>query len=362
MASQLVGNVVPNASGTDYGVTIDVLLGLASTGVGADQVAATAQALYQSGSAYIGAPDTVATNWPQIAKMALALEVAGLDPTTFPAVGGPRNLIGELRSVLNPDGSFGAANSDSVFSHPLALLALARTAGGVDPSAIGWLAEQQCADGSFGWAPDCSAPDADSTALAMQALSAAGAASGDPVLAKAQAWLLTQQDASGGFTSLWAGVNTNTTGLVSQALRATALQAATQATKYVVNLQISPDAVAAHPGLTAGDIGAIATDQTGFTSAMTTGLTPAVAAASLRATAQAVFALGGPDLANLTVLGAQASLPGRSGPTTPPAGPTAGPTGTQPTAQANPTPTSGLSAPTGGSVVEPGWAGPRRQA
>lgn len=352
MASQLSDDVVAH----DTGLTIDVLLGIASTGVGADQVRATAQALFHSGSAFIGPADAVATSWPQVAKMALALEVAGLDPTTFPDGGGSRDLLGDLRSVVNTDGSFGAPGSDSVFAHPLAMLALARTSGGVPDQVVTWLQDQQCADGSFGWAPDCSQPDADSTAMAIQALTAAGVASDDPVLTLAQAWLLTQQETNGGFTSLWAGVNTNTTGLAAQALMNNAVQAAAAATGYVADLAITPDTVALHPVLTSADIGAIAADQSGFGNAMTSGLTPAVSATFLRATAQAVFALGRTDLANLTLVGAEAGWPDQTGSGgQPTAEPSQQPGGTPPAA--NPGSGGGVSAPTGGTVRQVGPTG-----
>lgn len=110
----------------DYGLTIDALLALSAAGVGGDLIAATAAKIQRSGEDYIGAADDTAGNFARIAKTALALQVAGLDPTAFPSASGSRDLITELRGTLNADGSFGS--SDFPFVHALALYSLARTA------------------------------------------------------------------------------------------------------------------------------------------------------------------------------------------------------------------------------------------
>lgn len=298
---------------TDWGLTIDTVFALASAGVGGDQIAATAAKLDASGSAYIGTASTLGTNWPAVAKLALGLEVAGVDPTQFATPDGTRNLIADLRFAMNADGSFGDAGTDNVFSHPLAMLALARTDGGVPPQAIAWMTAQQCTDatsanlGSYGWSPDCSSPDPDSSALAVQALSAAGLAVGDPVQVAAKAWLASQQGTSGGVAS-FGTANANSTGLVAQALAGDdAVTAA--ATSFIGGLQISCDTVAGHPALSDANLGAIAFDQTGFGGALADGLDAGTALQFLRASAQAVFGLGGPDFGSLSAAGVSAGVP-----------------------------------------------------
>ena len=287
------GDVVVDGGVTEWGVTIDALLGLISTGVQADQIAATSAKLYASGEAYIGAAADVANSWPRVAKVSLALQAAGLDPTRFPDGSTTRDLIAELRAVVGADGSLGAAGVDSIFNHPLAMLVFARTTAGVPASTVTWILDQQCSDataagyGSFGWAPDCSAPDTDSTALVVQALVAAKA--DDAAIARAVAWLKTQQAASGGFDS-WGAVNTNTSGLVAQTLGDIDPAAALRAAQFIGTMQLGCDSP---------DVGAIAYDAAGRQaagSAALAGLTPQF----LRASAQAVMGLGGPSLAELS--------------------------------------------------------------
>ena len=308
------GNVLVYGGRTDWGLTIDAMFALAAAGVGSGQVSTTARQLVDSGTAYIGTVASIGTSWVAVAKTALGLEVAGVDPTRFPTADGTRNLIADLKSVLNEDGSFGDAGTDSIFAHPLAMLALSRTLGGAPDEAVSWMKGQQCTDsasanlGSYGWSPDCTSPDADSTAMIIQALAASGVASDDPSITRAVTWLKDQQAASGGFTSLWSGVNTNTTGLAAQTLAGSA--AITQAAvQYIGGLQINCEALAANANLTEADLGAIAADQASFADIATTGLDAVATDVFLRATPQAVLGLGGPGLASLSIAYGNPLLP-----------------------------------------------------
>ena len=319
IATQLAanGNVMKTNGTTDWGMTIDAIFALASSGVGGDQLAATAAKLYASGEAYIGAGDGVLSNWSSIAKMILGLEVAELDPAVFPTANGPRNLIDDLRSAMQADGSFGDPGDpfgDNVFSHPLAVLALARTSGGVPPQAVDWLLGQQCSIdtsanfGSYGWADDCSAPDTDSTAMVIQALAAAGVDVNSSGIGLANQWLASQQEASGGFSSSFGGANTNSTGLAAQALGGES-SVTTSARQFIGGAQITCGTVSSHPrSLSNGDIGAIAYNQDGFAAAVKDGVKPGLAQTTY-ATLQAVLGLGGPDFGSLTAQGMQAGLP-----------------------------------------------------
>ncbi|MCL2471875.1 MAG: hypothetical protein FWF25_09105 [Propionibacteriaceae bacterium] len=357
IAAQLAASddVMGSGSSTDWGLTIDALFSLASAGVGKEQIAATAAKINASGTAYIGTSASLATSWPAVAKTALALEVAGLDPAAMPVSGGTRNLLADLRSVVNADGSFGA--SDNIFSHALALLALARSTGGVPPIATNWLLAQQCMDatsanvGSFGWSRDCSSPDPDSSAMDVQALRAAGVADDSAPMIAAQAWLASQQDPSGGVAS-FGTLNTNSTGLLAQAYFSDTAITGPAAT-FIGNHQITCSVVASDAAhLTLADLGAISYDQAGFDSAVAQGLTPPATGQFLRASVQAVLGLGGPDFGTLSALGASTGLPSLT--CTPPT-PTPTP-GTSPSP--TPTPTAGISlsptpTPTAGISLSP---------
>ena len=317
LASRLAAgdNVITSDTGSvDWGTTIDALIALASAGVGGDQIAATAAALNASGTAYVGAPDQVGTNWQSIAKMALGLEVAGLDPTKF---GGNRDLIADLMSALNSDGSFGSANGNKVpFLQALAMLALARTDGGVPPQATAWMLSQQCttpgsSNGSFGWPSGCASADPDSTSMAVQALEAAGIPSDDPAVAAAEQWLKAQQDSVTGGVLSYGTPNSNSTGLAAQTL-AGDTSFTDPARAFIGGLQVTCDQVKEHPTtLGVGDIGAIAYSQDDFTALTASGLVSGMTSAQM-ATAQAVLGLGGPTYATVSAAGVTAGLPSAS--------------------------------------------------
>jgi len=313
IARQLAENdgVIVSGGSTDWGSTIDALLGLIASKWEGHQVAQTAEKVYASDTAYIGLEIEKESSWPAIAKMLLALKTAvanppflsaDLDATAFPTSEGARDLIADLLGVLNPDGSFGDAGTDSIFVHPLAMLALAKTAGGVPASTVDWLDQERCSDmssenfGSFGWAPDCSMPDSDSTALIIQALIAANYTG--EMLEAAEKWLLSQQDSSGGFTS-WGATNTNTTGLAAQALLTHYPDAAAAAAEFIADLQITCVTIMSVT-LDNNDLGAIAYDEVAYDKAEMEGMDPGLKTQFLRATVQAVLGLGAPNLALLT--------------------------------------------------------------
>ncbi|MDR2252944.1 MAG: hypothetical protein LBD97_03645 [Bifidobacteriaceae bacterium] len=320
------GGVFETGSATDWGLTIDAVLALAAAGVGADAAASAARELWQSGDAYIGAAADIATKWPAVAKTALALQVAGLPPATFPAGPGYRNLIVELRGVQNADGSFGTG--DTAFTHSLALIALARTDGGVPPVTVDWLVAQRCDDpdnadfGSFGWVAGCGAPDQDATAMAIQGLVAAGLASAP--LHDAVQWLASKQDVTtGGFPSSFGGPNTNTTGLAVNSLRlagaADAGAALGAAAAFVGGFTVAcADVSAAGSVLTLADVGAIAFDAAGLADAAEFGLDSANTDQFRRATSQALLALDAPGLVDLTLAGAEPAAPGATCDAAPP--------------------------------------------
>jgi hypothetical protein len=293
----------------DWGLTEDALFGLAAAGVGKDQIDATANKIWNSGEDYIGPPGD-SSSWKYVAKTAFALQVAGLDPTKFPDDGTTRDLLTELRSAMNADGSFGTG--DFPLAHALALFALARTEGGVPPASVTWLEGQQCEKGTnkgaYGFS-GCDGVDIEGTALAVQALQAAGVPTGDAPIADAASWMVGQQDAQGGLPSSFGLLNTNSSGLSAQAWLGIGQQApAAKAAGFIGSLSVSCTSLTSGTGFVDDDLGAIAYDESGWEAAATGGIADSVGQWQ-RASAQALLGLGLPTFANITAAGAAADLP-----------------------------------------------------
>ena len=293
----------------DWGLTEDALFGLAAAGVGKDQIDATANKIWNSGEDYVGPPGD-SSSWKYVAKTAFALQVAGLDPTKFPDDGTTRDLLTELRSAMNADGSFGTG--DFPLAHALALFALARTEGGVPPASVTWLEGQQCEKGTnkgaYGFS-GCDGVDIEGTALAVQALQAAGVPTGDAPIADAASWMVGQQDAQGGLPSSFGLLNTNSSGLSAQAWLGIGQQApAAKAAGFIGSLSVSCTSLTSGTGFVDDDLGAIAYDESGWEAAATGGIADSVGQWQ-RASAQALLGLGLPTFANITAAGAAADLP-----------------------------------------------------
>jgi LPXTG-motif cell wall-anchored protein len=332
----------------DAGLTLDAVLGFAAAGVAGD----TAEAAM----AWVGQPANLETyvgngttdSFPgALAKLALTAQVEGLDPTVFGT--GRVDLLARLRALITPSGRFSDKSSfvpyqdfSNGFSQSYAVLTLVR-AGSVPPAAVSFLAGSACPSGGipldFG-KPTCT-PDPDATAVAVQALAAAG---NDAAAAAGIRWLVDDQRADGSFGggASSQGPNANSTGLAGQALRAAgATAAAGRAAAYLRTLQSGCTAAAERRG-------AIAFDGSGF-----------VAASAPRATAQALLGLSGPGLRTLDGTAAEpaapelacAAAPTSSAPATPSATPS-------PTRTAAPTaaPTSPAAAPAP-STSPAGFAG-----
>jgi len=190
---------------------------------------------------------------------------AGRDPGDFGGVDLPARLAATFGD--HEPGLYGAADPtfDGVFRQGLAVLGLVAAGEPVPSAALDWLEDQQCSAGPptavGGWtsyratptdpcpAPDpdlFSGPDTNSTALAVQALVAAGrsAASAGPFLQGAAG-------PDGGYPFIPGGeVDPNSTALVIQALAALGADRSA-ATRSLLSWQLGCDA---EPG----DIGAFA--------------------------------------------------------------------------------------------------------
>ncbi|MDR1078454.1 MAG: hypothetical protein LBL55_07335 [Propionibacteriaceae bacterium] len=307
--------VLPRDEGMpqDWGLTEDAVLALAAAGVGGDQIEASVARLLASGEAYVGAAGS--GSWNAKGKTILVLQVTGHDPTAWPvAGGGTRDLVAELRSAVQPSGQFGAQGSGVfVYQQALSLLALARTSDGAPGASVEYVQGLQCRTagvflGAYGSDTPCVYPDVDGTALAVQALLAAGVSAADPSVADAVAWIESQQDASGAMAG-----NTNSTGLAVQALRAAGLSEESdlaEAAGFTASLQVTC-AVAADPSneFTLAEVGAVAYNAAGWADGAEFGLDEINSDQWRRASAQALFAFGGASLGTLSAAGAEAGLP-----------------------------------------------------
>ncbi len=277
----------------DQGLTIDAVLAFAASH-SSDQAAARATAWLAEPAildGYLG-DGTTESYAGATAKLLLAVEVRGQNPASFGGV----DLTARLRSLLTPSGRFSDRSQygdySNSFGQSLAVIALKRSPGGVPASAVDFLASSQCADGGFPLdfgEPTCT-DDPDSTALAVQALAAAGRTS---TAAAGLTWLTAHQNADGGFAAAGASTsNADTTGLATEALLSTGrLSSGLRGWAGLVTLQQGCDTDASVRG-------AIAYDASGYDPEK-----------GVRATTQAVLGLAGTPLSSLTAHGSGAAAP-----------------------------------------------------
>jgi LPXTG-motif cell wall-anchored protein len=218
-----------NPANPNLSVTVQAVTALAAAGVGRTQVDALLGYLGTHVDAVVvvgGADDPGA-----LSNLILAVVAGGADPTSF----GPAhvNLVSRLIASQQPSGLFGTSDPtyDGAFRQGLSLLALhavglANAAGGA------WLANQQCADGSWtSFRSDISVPcppvdlntitgpDTNSTALAAIGLHVQGVNA--PAVAGV-AELESIRNAQGGwgfFSDSGQATDANSTGVVLTALR-----------------------------------------------------------------------------------------------------------------------------------------------
>jgi hypothetical protein len=321
--TEFQGQVFP-----DQGLTLDAVLAFAAAGVAGDRIDAALDWLATPDvlGGYLGTAFESAFAG-SYAKLAFAAQVNGRDPTGF----GGEDLIAGLRELQDDSGRFVDQPEDfsNGFSQAFAILALDRTAEGAPPEAVDFLVGEQCPDGGFPllFAQSPCVSDVDSTALVVQALSAAG----EPAAAaEGLAWLVASQQPDGGFagsppTNV---VNANSTGLAAQALRAGGEDAAAdRAVGFLLGQQIGCDGPAEQRG-------AIAYDENGFDPSNVR-----------RATAQGILGLAGVGMADLDGTAAVADAPRLACAGTPPSSPTPSPTQTPPGGQGGGLPVTGLPLP-----------------
>jgi squalene cyclase len=126
----------------------------------------------------------------EMSKLVLAAVASGENPHNF----GGHDLVVSLTQHLSPTGQFGTNNR---FQQALGILALAAAQETVPPTTTQWLLDQQLPGGGWGWAGDPA--DTDTTALAMQALIAAGEPLASTPIVSALNYLRSSQGDDAGF-------------------------------------------------------------------------------------------------------------------------------------------------------------------
>jgi len=324
LASELTaGNgELSNGGMADWGLTADAAIALVGVNGPTDPAAGAAVAnLLANIGAYTTFDDAVP---PRLgvklagptAKSLLVAELAG-------QAGDPVAVMLEtgLRSLLESSGRFIDANpygpdASNGFGQADAILALARTGGGVPAGAVNFLLAQQCPNGGFPLlysgttCTDNTRVDTDATAVAVQALLSLTRTSGiGSALSQAVGLLESIQDpTTGSFsgTGFTAAPNANSTGLIAEALRgAGATAEADRAAEWVTSLQLAAPSVSA---------GAIAYNPDGFAAAAS-GIPVLSIDQWHRSTSQAVLAAGVAPLGSIGAGGAP--LPDPVTPVTP---------------------------------------------
>lgn len=201
--------VSPYTGNPDLGSTAQAVIALTGAGRGQNQVNAMVDYLKAHVEDFVDPAGAAGTDAPgALAWLILDAVATGGDPYDF----GGTDLVARLQATQRIDGLFGLSDQDPTYDgavrQGLAMLAL--HAVGLDSAAgLGWLDDQQCADGSFvAYRSDTSVAcpvvdaanytgsDTNSTAFAAMALHAGGATA---EASAAMTWLTGVRAADGGF-------------------------------------------------------------------------------------------------------------------------------------------------------------------
>ncbi len=230
---------IPAGKTADLTATANVVLALAATGT---EPGAAHRALTYLGSHVNAYVDVDGSDGPgQLALLILDAHALGENPTSFGGTDLVSRLLATERTSGADKGLFGAQapTYDGAYRQGLALAALAG-AGVSSPAQVGtaeqWLEAQQCPDGGWtsfitsdnpctGNPADYEGPDTNSTALAVQGLSAQGVL-GSKAADKALSFIHGAEDSDGGWgyephtTSAPGTTDPDSTALVVQAILA----------------------------------------------------------------------------------------------------------------------------------------------
>ena len=169
--------------------------------------------------AYLAANASLASTAGDLAKLILAVVAAGENPRS---VGGV-DSVARLEGMIGTDGRIGG-DADTFFTHILAVVALKSVQHPIPAAVVDLIESAQQDDG--GWAWDGSAEtagDTNTTALAVQALIAAGGTAQGDAVTKALAYLKGIQNDDGGWpyqnpSAFGTDTDANSTAVIIQAI------------------------------------------------------------------------------------------------------------------------------------------------
>ena len=156
-----------------------------------------------------------------LAKLILAATAAGQNPRQFGGV----DSVAKLEALIGTDGKIGAA-ADTFFGHCLAVLALKSAERPVPAAAVDLIKAAQQTGGGWAWdGSTATAADTNTTALAVQALAAAGEAPTGKAIAQALSYYQGIQNDDGGWpyqspSSFGTATDANSTAVTIQAILA----------------------------------------------------------------------------------------------------------------------------------------------
>jgi hypothetical protein len=224
-------DIVGKQAYADDGETADAVLSMDAAGVAQTAAARATKWLEKDVANYAvayGSKPSSPDYYPgSVAKLLLVADAQHINPENFGGI----DLLGKL---IGDEGAGGAAPGEfqnagdttygaNVITQALAVLALSNTVSGAGPDAdaVSFLAGQQCTDGSFQVAiGTCTAAnsDVDATAYAAQALIAAGDHS---AASQAVGWLVKHERSSGGWgETKGSAADANSTAIAVEALLA----------------------------------------------------------------------------------------------------------------------------------------------
>jgi hypothetical protein len=222
-------------AGFGAGSTVDVLLALLASGADPD-------AYSKGGNTPVAFLESKAGELAKTpggaGKLLIAVATLGRGSLTFGGV----DLVAAFNSTY--DAATGQYGKDAI-GHAFAMLGLKVANQPVPPAAVARLKALQGPEGGWAFTGETTpgAADTNTTAVAVQALVAAGEEQSSAVLQKARAYLLTQQNTDGGFPYQKEGEfggesDVNSTSYVSQALiELNDFENSDKAKAYIVSLQ-----------------------------------------------------------------------------------------------------------------------------
>lgn len=305
----LQDGLLPGKSGsyayTNYGASADAIISLAEVGDSTD-AGTIANALQGQIDKYISGEssgDTGSTYAGSVAKAAVALKAAGIDPATVTThLGGQPagDLITRLEATVQASGRIQDTSTygdyENVLGQAFAVNALTAAGSSKAATAEHFLLSQQCSGGWFrlyltegkdaqhnqvGTDTTCNAdpkstPSVDATATAvLNLLPQAGTdATAARAVGRAESWLVSMQHADGGWgdASVGGASDANSTGLAVRALGALGddVAAARRGAEWLRGTQLTN--VASCTPYAAKEVGAIAYDHTAWAAAQTAGV------------------------------------------------------------------------------------------